>query len=497
MNDHRHGKWDRVALRREAFIAFAGAIALSLSLSALLGLARLAGLRPLLTVDALDEQLAQRLIRPPIRAGAGVGAPTVIFVDVDEQTMDGYVTEHCAALDLDAAKPDASSSPLLSSVCPARNDPRWVAWSDATPRDLLARLVHVIRAHEPAVIFLDVDLRSQTAGGGDAELLAALEEEPQRFAPILLPRLVDEGEWQGCPGHEGQAALPPRAFATIADARHGRGAVFFVHPYVEVDALGYVNGVCARIRQQAGGNAAPLTLLAASELAMRLASGDPAQREADARGGGHAGDFRRVQFVVNQERVYPAAALSGGSAPEYLRISASRILRSEVSLDVLKRAVVILGTSYAGSEAAHETALGSMPGAIVHANVMLQIARGSLRAIPGWLEFLAEFALMLLLAAVYAIIHVRIGHALQLRAQGRFQGVLLRITFFALAGLVSVAIAVFHYTVLIPTLSAGSEFAALAPLLALGGELMFEVAHGVTQMSERLAERIVGSVDSI
>src|SRR5262249_1147518 len=154
--------------------------------------------------------------------------------------------------------PPMPSEPPLSqlrpSSCSDRNNPAWTPWSDATPRDLLARLLSVIRAHGPAVVFLDVDLRSQTSGNGDAKLLAALEEEPQRFAPVLLPRLLEEQDGRGCDVQERDMEPAPRAFATIADKRKGQGAVFFVHPYVEVDALGYVNGVCSQLDSHAGAN---------------------------------------------------------------------------------------------------------------------------------------------------------------------------------------------------------------------------------------------------
>jgi len=113
----------------------------------------------------------------------------------------------------------------------------------------------------------------------------------------------------------------------------------------------------------------PSILPSASLLAVRLA------RATDA-----AFPKNNPLLYENNERIFFLQYRVGNMAnrwPDsgscFYRISASNIFMKDANLSCIKKAIVIIGASHSGSDDVVHTALGDMPGALVHSNMALQL----------------------------------------------------------------------------------------------------------------------------
>lgn len=438
----------------EAAASFVGSVFLSLLLGQFLSWTRDANFVPLAALDAIDRDVSQLLTTTP-KLGVPLAGEfrRVVFLDVDDDTMTRYV-----AHELDGFTcADCAFAP-----------------GQSTPRDLLAELVARVRAAGARVVFVDIDLRDSRAPAGDARLR---DELGRAGTPVTLLRYVHPAPGEDCGAG---AASRTQAFATIVDDRARSGAVEFVHPYLMDDVLGNANAICPEVRASSASRSLVYPSAAARVLALAGVPGTCRRPDEET--------ARPIGFHA-PAGVQQLVATDGG-APVYLHVPAHRLFWNPT--DALSGAIVVIGASHIGSADLHSTAIGTMPGALIHANAMLDFQACDVKASRPVLGFFVEFALTLALAAVYAYFYVYRG-ALAAHAHGSAWRRALSRTFVFIVTLgASLVVGGLYYVFVVPAVPTG-EVAVVAPFVALCGEVLYEVLKTLNQGVERFVLRWLGA----
>jgi CHASE2 domain-containing sensor protein len=260
---------------------------------------------------------------------------------------------------------------------------------DATPRSMLAQLTAVLRDAHAAVIFLDFDLRNRLPG--DDKLQAELARSSP--TPVILPIFLKSGARLPC--ERQMAASPPLEFQTAFDRRNDPHSVVSAHAIVTIGAYGVIEGTCSsyRVRLEDNGEivSREAAMLRAVDLA-RMQSGQHATQPAN---------NSRPHSIPIHWRILPDTELLRDQTGRlaYARIKASLLERNGdidtrgVDLSAIQGAIVIVGATHQGADDLHSTPAGELPGALVHANLGLDLQSVSLRSVPLTVQFLIDIAL--------------------------------------------------------------------------------------------------------
>jgi CHASE2 domain-containing sensor protein len=493
-DNNSHTSTARIDAVRQSLVAFVGALTLSALTILVLQAAEVGGL---LTLAPLDEQVVHAISQPARTPTAPLAAVPrfrkVVVIDFDDQTMDWALRER---------------QDTMRDWGPGRS----------TPRDLIAEVVKAARRCA-SVVYLDFDLREPQRPATDQALLVELQRsELDRIdpegrtttgcsdtprdvaatpsiarapAPVIVNRMVlfrDQKAGAKCAeavADHGRAEV--ESLRSIVSDSVGKGSVYFAHPYFHRDRLGYVRGVCPTLRTMGSGQGGALPLRAAAELAAAMADSQTSTRHALPQ------DWRPKAFqfyVDSNERSLDIPPIKNA----FRHISAYPILQDgPKDLSVLDGAIVLIGTTGAGSEEPHRTALGPMPGVIVHANAVLQTQIGDVSKASSAAEILVKIVVAVALAGFHAWFYTY--WSLRKAAGSTLRAKLARLARFMASQFIILGIACVVYLLLVPSivLSEVSQFAVLVPIVVVASEVAFELIKYVQERVEHAARRLLGT----
>jgi CHASE2 domain-containing sensor protein len=450
---------------REAAVAVVGSLTLSILMLGLALLARGIGFRPFVTIDSIDRQLVQRLA-PRGQAVEHFVHPIVpvLFVDIDDRTISEY-----------GASDDGSASAATESYR-----------GRTTPRAMVAELVDKVAQQNPAAMFLDLDLRDPQPG--DDLLRQALRGAS---VPVVVPAAVAPQSDQCLDAGNGPV------FATVVD---GIATLHRAHPYYESDSLGYVLGVCPALAAGQTPQGDPIVLMSAPLEALARARVAITERyglafPAESHDHEPVRDVYRVRFRVTSGDASLSTADENAPAI-YRHVPAYTLKWPDVDLRSFKDALVIIGTSHAGSEQEASTALGPMPGALVHVNAALEAqaehSEPASHAVELVVEIVEECLLCVALACVYGAAYVYIGRRWARRARTAARRNARYLIAFLATMTANATIAFLYYFVLTRyVFSNAGEYRLLAPLLVIAAELVIETLKAVTEGVEHVVEHAI------
>ena len=359
----------------------------------------------------------------------------------------------------------------------------------STPRELVADLVRRVRQRNPAVVVLDIDLRDPRSELGDGQL----REELGRtgiWPLVLIPRIIHPNALTSCSKSPSMLEKnQAKAFRTIVEDTINPEKVRFVHPYFELDWLGDVKGICPSLKIEhpvlAGTTSLELNALSVEAVSrIRLTENPPPRwwfldKKA-------TGSMQRVQFRVGGNR---KNSLYTGlqNEPLYRRIPAYDVRDNDLLFDGMAGAIVIIGTSHMGSEEHHSTPLGQMPGAVVHANIMLQLQIGPVTELPAFVQTITKWILCIGLAIIHARVYVY--NVVRDRSKGVRRAVL-HFRHFAFATILTIGITLVYYVFIIPYM-VPDAVAVMGPIVMVCAEVLYETIKLVEDLFDRYADYIV------
>ncbi|HEY2178515.1 MAG TPA: CHASE2 domain-containing protein [Caulobacteraceae bacterium] len=333
--------------------AFAAACVISILVSLFTTFLGMINFGPLQSLIEADNRVLYSLGSPPMRP-AGPTSP-VVFVDINAAALEGWPSEA----------------------------------SGRTPRRLLAKILTLVRDQKPAAVFLDFDLRDSS--DQDQALLEELMR-PSR-PPVLIPYFFESPSMPPCRRQVGLAdALRPAVVYTPFDSAFDTGSLYKVHAALETGTYGLIRGACSSYRLRGATAEAWSDVPAAMVLATRLA------------GHRRAGVDWPPRLISPTWRLRAKSqGLSFGRMAAYTWIPAGKLFWTNVDLSPLAGAIVIIGATHHGGEDRHPTPVGVLPGALVHADIALELqypAPGSGGPAAVIISFLIDFAFTLLAAAL-------------------------------------------------------------------------------------------------
>ena len=261
--------------------------------------------------------------------------------------------------------------------------------SGGTPRKLIAQLVSVLRDANASVIFLDFDFSSHLPD--DQDLATELARHSK--TPVLLPRFFGFGILPACKAPLADAT-PPIELDTAFDDAIREGTVSSVHAVVTLGAYGLVEGVCSSIRIRSGKDQAPRTAAMIRAVDIARAGGDA----------GTPGSKESLSPYMIPIRwwIQDNTELRHDQANKlaYARIKASLLVRNQgivttgIDLSAVDHAIVILGSTHQAAGDTHATPIGDLPGALVHANLGLELQSFPEKTVPVSIQFLLDLLLI-------------------------------------------------------------------------------------------------------
>jgi CHASE2 domain-containing sensor protein len=353
----------------------------------------------------IEEDHLYDVIRPPdVRPLKN--AHRVVFIDID----DGAVTKWNT--------PDNGPPPSA----PLPND---------TPRKLIARLAGFARDAHAKVIFLDFDFRDSLPDDSALHDELAQTNKP----PILIPTFFTSGRLPGC--DEQMDARPPMELATAFSdlvelpkdpppgSDKGLPSIALVHPLLTLGAYGLPEGVCSSYRVRFGYQGELVWREAAMARAVELAIADsppcdPADHCIKPVDLAHP-ELLSIRWTIGSDTDQKYGR-SDNSAPSndakengnsdkmlvYARVKAAFLVKyqglldpSAEQLDVLKDAIVVIGTTAPWSEDTLVTPLGDLQGVLAHVNFALSLQSFDDEA-PTLLQFALDLA-FIFVATVVAV----------------------------------------------------------------------------------------------
>ncbi len=289
------------------------------------------------------------------------------------------------------------------------------AWGGgpATPHAALAVLIAEAQGNGASAIVVDFDLTSETAGAPpEAALAALLRSYPAAAAPLMLVRKIEF--IRGSDGIRAAKSSPTPYEGAVA----GKANISWITTLNDISADRAVRKI--RLWQSvcdgASGTAYPSAALAAAALLLS------SSRHGEALGA-FLGD--KVAEECGRASVKPGAwppavdqaatipyVITGNSRASGLfrRIAAGRLATyengvaataGEIDRDPFAGRVVLLGATHSASGDFYETPLGTMPGAIILANSIVQ-ARALVETppVPPWTRNMLAMSLFLFFAFI-------------------------------------------------------------------------------------------------
>jgi hypothetical protein len=339
-----------------AFGAFAAGVTVGMSICLLTYLLRAANFGPLRELVSREDRLYGEMISQDLTLWKGFHP--VIFIDFDDDAMHGLGATGQAAT--------------------------------GTPRALIAQATHAARQAGAAVIFLDYDLRNHSPGDD-----ALRQELRMRGPPVLVPRFFSTDDLPECASQSDATA--PLELQTAFDDTVITGTVMPVQSMVALDVDGTIEGTCAFYRVHVSDLAETTSREAAMLRAVKLAG--PPQGHTDARLEGATPRMLTTRWWIRHDTQMlhmPSGALA------YARIRAGLFAHDggfdarAVDLSALRGAIVIISSTSRWSGDQHETPVGRLPGALINANLALE-----LQSPPEWKpSLLAQFGVDAVLVVV-------------------------------------------------------------------------------------------------
>jgi CHASE2 domain-containing sensor protein len=333
-------------------------------------------------------------------------AHRIVFIDIDDEAVRKWNTPEGGS---------PSSAPLF-------ND---------TPRKLIAQLAKFARAAQAKVVFLDFDFRNSVPDDKDLHDELAKANQP----PILIPTFFTSGRLPPCDDQGG--ANPPTELKTVFSdltepsndpppgSQKGLPSIVLVHPVLTLGAYGLPEGACSSYRVRFGSQGEMVSRQAAMARAVELAIADsPACGSTDKcikRLDLANPEILPIRWTIGNDtdQKHDSAdnspkiigAKDTQSSPDsvkrlaYARVKASTLVRRQdildplaVQLDVLKDAIVIIGSTAQWSEDTLVTPLGDLQGVLAHVNLALSLQSSNDEA-PLCEQFLVDVLLILLATA--------------------------------------------------------------------------------------------------
>lgn len=328
---------------------------------------RAADFAPLRDLVAAEDRLYAHLV--PDLPDLAAGYHPILFVDIDDEAIRKWGLVKGAA--------------------------------GGTPRRMIAELTHILREAGAAVVLLDYDFRSPMPD--DADLREELSR-PSR-TPVLLTTRFATARIQSCDDQPPEAA--PAEIETVFDAVTYAHPVGLVHPVIQQGSFGFVEKVCTAYRTWVGQPQQLVNRPAAMFQAVRLANGNVAPPACP--DGDNAACLVSIRWFIGKDTdILPDRS----DRTAYARIKASLYLReggheggidrvgsidvSHADLSAIGGAIAIVSSTHRWADDTHTTPVGDLPGALVHANIGLQLQARPMVEVPLVFQFGADVLLAIL-----------------------------------------------------------------------------------------------------
>jgi CHASE2 domain-containing sensor protein len=260
-----------------------------------------------------------------------------------------------------------------------------------TARAMLAKFTSIIRGAHASIIFLDFDLRNHLEDDD------TLRKELAKSSPtrVLLPKSFSSSVLPPCETQASEKA--PIELETVFDDAIKAGSVASVHSAALLGAYGLVDGTCSFYQVRVGEKEELVFRPAAMTRAVELAR-DP------------SGIYDHVppRIIVTHWWIQKDTELLHDRAGRlaYARIEASLYVQNNdvdvkgLDLKAFENAIVIVGSTHRWSDDIHETPVGDLPGAIIHANLGLELQSQAANEAPLAIQFLLDILIILLSAII-------------------------------------------------------------------------------------------------
>jgi hypothetical protein len=364
-----------------------------------------------------------------------------------------------------------------------------------TPRSLLASLIHVLREAQPSAIFLDYDFRNHLPDD------SALRDELAKpnLTPVLLPRFYGPGVLPDC---ESQTqAKAPMEQETVFDDTFRSGSVGSAHSIVALGAYGLIEGTCSFYWTRVGDKGELVSRTAAMVRAIELSS---------LSNGAQVVTYDHIvpRLIPTRWWIRDDTRLLNDKAGQlaYARIKSSFWLR-EGTLDVtgadlsaLWHAIIIISSTHRWSDDVHETPVGDLPGALVQANLALELQSPPEQELPLKIQFLIDLVLVIASALLtiplcWLPIYRRLPLGSELPIWARISRLAregLVITIFGVALCIVYVVLVGSKWGVLPGWRFGVLSFLLSGLVVLVVEIVAGLAEAVTKFVEAIMMRIAG-----
>jgi CHASE2 domain-containing sensor protein len=347
---------------------------------------------PLRTLVTTEDHLYDAIHSPDVHLLEN--AHQVVFIDID----DSAVEEWTGQTNEGSNAPEKPNAPLNN-----------------TPRGLIAELVTLARSASAAVVFLDFDFRDRLADdddrAGDDRLKKELAEKND--TPVLVPTFFTAGVLPPCDNQSDQVA--PAELETIfgdftlaGQAGSGKElpAVALVHPVLALGAYGLPEGACSAYHVKFGGEMVSREAAMVRAVELAIAGSRPCER---------AERCIKLPDLATPE-IVPIRWTIGNETDQkhdsdvkgklaYARIKASSLIKTpglvdsaKMDLDVLKGAIVVIGSTARWSEDTLSTPLGNLQGVLAHVNLALSLESVN-DEVPLWEQFGLDLVFIAVAAA--------------------------------------------------------------------------------------------------
>jgi CHASE2 domain-containing sensor protein len=347
---------------------------------------------PLRTLVTTEDHLYDAIHSPDVHLLEN--AHQVVFIDID----DSAVEEWTGQTNEGSNAPEKPNAPLNN-----------------TPRGLIAELVTLARSASAAVVFLDFDFRDRLADDDDRAGDDRLKEElaEKNDTPVLVPTFFTAGVLPPCDNQSDQVA--PAELETIfgdftlaGQAGSGKElpAVALVHPVLALGAYGLPEGACSAYHVKFGGEMVSREAAMVRAVELAIAGSRPCER---------AERCIKLPDLATPE-IVPIRWTIGNETDQkhdsdvkgklaYARIKASSLIKTpglvdsaKMDLDVLKGAIVVIGSTARWSEDTLSTPLGNLQGVLAHVNLALSLESVN-DEVPLWEQFGLDLVFIAVAAA--------------------------------------------------------------------------------------------------
>jgi hypothetical protein len=275
--------------------------------------------------------------------------------------------------------------------------------------------VTLARSASAAVVFLDFDFRDRLADDDDRAGDDRLKEElaEKNDTPVLVPTFFTAGVLPPCDNQSDQVA--PAELETIfgdftlaGQAGSGKElpAVALVHPVLALGAYGLPEGACSAYHVKFGGEMVSREAAMVRAVELAIAGSRPCER---------AERCIKLPDLATPE-IVPIRWTIGNETDQkhdsdvkgklaYARIKASSLIKTpglvdsaKMDLDVLKGAIVVIGSTARWSEDTLSTPLGNLQGVLAHVNLALSLESVN-DEVPLWEQFGLDLVFIAVAAA--------------------------------------------------------------------------------------------------